>query len=112
TVEERNLVAVYGQNGRIVAAVAVNAPLWLPAYQALIEAKALFPPELHAADGPVKLRPVSAGFPPRGHITHSPVAASTGPGPSTPEPSTKGESAIMKDPRVPIGPPPLITKEE
>jgi NADPH-dependent 2,4-dienoyl-CoA reductase/sulfur reductase-like enzyme len=107
TVEGRRLVAAYGQNGRIVAAVAVNAPLWLPAYQALIEARAPFPPELHAADGPVKLRPVSAGFPPQGHTTHSPVAASTGPGPSTPEPSTKGEAATMKDPRVPIGPPPL-----
>jgi 3-phenylpropionate/trans-cinnamate dioxygenase ferredoxin reductase component len=107
TVEERRLVAAYGQNGRIVAAVAVNAPLLLPAYQALIEARAPFPPELHAADGPVKLRPVSAGFPPHGHTTHSPVAASTGPGPSTPEPPTKGEAARMKDPRVPPGPPPL-----
>ena len=54
TIEERRLVATYGQNGRIVAAVAVNAPLWLPAYQALIEARAPFPPDLHAADGPVK----------------------------------------------------------
>jgi 3-phenylpropionate/trans-cinnamate dioxygenase ferredoxin reductase component len=107
TVQERRLVAVYGQNGRIVAAVAVNAPLLLPAYQTLIEARAPFPPELHAADGPVKLRPVSAGFPPHGHTTHSPVAASTGPGPSTPEPPTKGEAARMKDPRVPPGPPPL-----
>ena len=107
TVEERRLVAAYGQNGRIVAALAVNAPLLLPAYQALIEARAPFPPELHAADGPVKLRPVSAGFPPHGHTTHSPVAASTGPGPSTPEPPTKGEAARMKDPRVPPGPPPL-----
>jgi hypothetical protein len=54
------------------------------AYQALIEARAPFPPE-----------PVPAGFPPHGHITHSPVAASTGPGPSTPEPPIKGEAAIM-----------------
>ena len=107
TVEERRLVAAYGQNGRIVAAIAVNAPLWLSAYQELIEARAPFPPELHAANGPDKLRPVSAGFPPRGNITHSPVAASTGPGPSTPESQTKGEAASMKDPRVPIGPPPL-----
>jgi 3-phenylpropionate/trans-cinnamate dioxygenase ferredoxin reductase subunit len=107
TVEERRLVAAYGQNGRIVAAVAVNAPLWLPAYQALIEARAPFPPELHAADGPVKLRPIPAGFPAQGHATHSPGAAPTGPGPSTPEPSAKGEAATMKDPRVPIGPPPL-----
>ncbi|MGB6526863.1 MAG: oxidoreductase C-terminal domain-containing protein [Candidatus Nitrosopolaris sp.] len=106
-VEERRLVVAYGQNGRIVAALTVNAPLLLPAYQALIEARAPFPPELHAADGPVKLRPVSAGFPPHGHTTHSPVAVSTGTGPSTPEPPTKGEAARLKDPRVPPGPPPL-----
>ena len=107
TIEERRLVAAYGQNGRIVAAVAVNAPLWLPAYQALIEARAPFPPDLNAADGPVKLQPVPAGFPPNGRATHSPAAVSTGPGPSTSEPSAKGEAAKMKDPRVPIGPPPL-----
>jgi 3-phenylpropionate/trans-cinnamate dioxygenase ferredoxin reductase subunit len=100
-------VAAYGQNGRIVAALAVNAPLLLPAYEALIEARAPFPPELHASDGPVKMHPVPAGFPPHGHTTHSPVAASTGPGPSTPEPPNKGEAARMKDPRVPPGPPPL-----
>jgi len=107
TVEERRLVAAYGQNGRIVAALAVNAPLLLPTYQALIESRAPFPPELHASDGPVKMHPVPAGFPPHGHTTHSPVAAQTGPGPSTPEPPTKGEAARMKDPRIPAGPPPL-----
>ena len=107
TVEERRLVAAYGQNGRMVAALAVNAPLLLPAYQALIEARAPFPPQLNASDGPVKMHPVPAGFPPHGHTTHSPVAASTGPGPSTPESPTKGEAARMKDPRVPLGPPPL-----
>jgi transposase len=96
TVEERRLVAAYGQNGRIVAALAVNAPLLLPAYQALIEARAPFPPELHAADGPVNLRPVPAGFPPQGHTTHSPVAAPTGPGPSTPEPPTKGSTCTAR----------------
>jgi 3-phenylpropionate/trans-cinnamate dioxygenase ferredoxin reductase subunit len=101
------LVAAYGVNGRIVAALAVNAPLLLPTYQALIEARAPFPPQLHASDGPAELHPVSAGFPSPGHTTHSPVAASTGPGPSTPEPPTKGEAARMKDPRVPPGPPPL-----
>jgi 3-phenylpropionate/trans-cinnamate dioxygenase ferredoxin reductase subunit len=108
TVEERRFVAAYGQKGRIVAALAVNAPLLLPAYQALIEARAPFPPELHAADGPVKLRPVSAGFPPQGHTTHSPGAASTGPGPSTPEAPPTGKAADMAaDPRIPPGPRPL-----
>ncbi|MGC2570060.1 MAG: oxidoreductase C-terminal domain-containing protein [Candidatus Nitrosopolaris sp.] len=107
TVAERRLVAAYGVNGRIVAAVAVNAPLLLPTYQALIEARAPFPPALHASDGPAELRPLPAGFPPPGHTTHSPVAVPTGPGPSTPEPPTKGEAARMKDPRVPPGPPSL-----
>ena len=60
-------MAAYGQNGRIVAALAVNTPLLLPAYQALIEARAPFPPELHAADGPVKMHPVPAGFQPHGY---------------------------------------------
>jgi 3-phenylpropionate/trans-cinnamate dioxygenase ferredoxin reductase component len=106
TIEERRLVAAYGQNGRIVAALAINAPLWLPAYEALIKARAPFPPELHAFYEPAKLRPVPAGFPPRGHTTHSSVAVPTGPGPSTPEPPIKGEDATMRDPRVPPGPTP------
>ena len=75
TVAERRLVAAYGVNGRIVAAVAVNAPLLLPTYQALIEARAPFPPQLHAPDGPAELHPVSAGFPSSGHTTHSPVGS-------------------------------------
>ena len=105
TAEERRFVAVYGQKGRIVAALAVNAPLLLPAYQALIEARAPFPPELYAADGPLKLRPVSAGFLPHGHTTHSPGAASTGPGPSTPEVQPIGKDAdMLADPRIPLGP--------
>ena len=105
TAEERRFVAVYGQKGRIVAALAINAPLLLPAYQALIEARAPFPPELYAADGPLKLRPVSAGFPPHGHTTHSPGAVSTGPGPSTPEVQPIGKAADMEaDPRIPLGP--------
>jgi 3-phenylpropionate/trans-cinnamate dioxygenase ferredoxin reductase component len=82
------------------------ALLWLPAYEALIDARAPFPPKLHAFHGPVKLRVSPAGFPPRGHTTHSSVAVPTGPGPSTPEPPIKGEDATMRDPRVPPGPTP------
>lgn len=107
TVAERRFVAAYGRKGRIVAAVAVNAPRWLPAYQALIEVGAPFPPALHAADGPAELRPVPAGFPPPGQPTHSPSAVTTGPGPSTPEPPIGEKAAAMTDPRVPPGPPPL-----
>ncbi len=107
SVAERRFVAAYGRKGRIVAAVTVNMPRWLPAYQALIEAGAPFPPQLHAADGPAELRPVPAGFPPQGQPTHSPGAVVTGPGPSTPAPPAEGKAATMTDPRVPPGPPPL-----
>jgi hypothetical protein len=76
------------------------APLWLPACEALIDARAPVPPELHAFYGLVKLLVSPPGFPPRGHTTHSSVAVPTGPGPSTPEPPIKGEDATMRDPRV------------
>jgi 3-phenylpropionate/trans-cinnamate dioxygenase ferredoxin reductase component len=102
-VAERRFVAAYGRRGRVVAAVAVNMPRWLPAYQALIEAGAPFPPALTAADAPAELRPVPAGFPPPGYATHSPAAAATGPGPGTPEPP----AAVPADPRVPPSAPPL-----
>ncbi|WP_440947521.1 NAD(P)/FAD-dependent oxidoreductase [Methanosarcina sp. T3] len=84
SIAERRLVAVYGRKGRIVAALTVNMARRLPAYKEMIEARAPFPPVLHAPDGPTELRPVTAGFPPRGQPTHSPNAAQTGPGPSTP----------------------------
>jgi len=48
-VEERRFVASYGRQGRLVAAVAFDQARWLPAYQALIEESAPFPPELGAA---------------------------------------------------------------
>jgi len=107
SVAEKRFVAAYGHQGRTVAAVAVNMPRWLPGYQALIEASAPFPPDLHAADGPTELRTVAAGFPPLGQPTHSPAAAPTGPGPSAPPPEVAATHAVMADPRVPPGAPPL-----
>jgi hypothetical protein len=56
----------------MVAAVTVNMPRALEAYAMLIEEGAPFPPDLHAADGPDRLTPVSAGFPAPGEPTHSP----------------------------------------
>jgi 3-phenylpropionate/trans-cinnamate dioxygenase ferredoxin reductase component len=103
SIAERRLVAAYGYKGRIVAALSVNMARWLPAYRAMIEARASFPPVLHAPDGPVELRPVPAGFPPRGQPTHSPNAAPTGPGPSTPQPEESPAQAKVLDPRVPPG---------
>jgi 3-phenylpropionate/trans-cinnamate dioxygenase ferredoxin reductase component len=112
TVGERRFAAAYGKNGRMVAAVTVNAPRLLPAYRALIEAGAPFPPQLHASDGPAEMRPVAAGFRPPGYATHSPSAESTGPGPTTPSPERpmkkEGKASVMaEDPRIPPGPPPL-----
>jgi NADPH-dependent 2,4-dienoyl-CoA reductase/sulfur reductase-like enzyme len=107
SVAEQRLVAVYGHQGRMVAAVAVNMPRWLPGYQALIEAGAPFPPDLHAADGPAELLVVASGFPPLGQPTHSPVAVPTGPGPSAPLPEAAATHAATADPRVPPGAPPL-----
>jgi 3-phenylpropionate/trans-cinnamate dioxygenase ferredoxin reductase component len=107
--QDRRLVAAYGRGGRIVAAVAANAPRSLPAYQALIEARAPFPPQLRASDGPAELHPLPAGFPQRGQPTHDPGAASTGAGPSTPEQRVEGEAQRLLDPRVPLGAPPLMT---
>jgi hypothetical protein len=112
---ELRFVAVYGGGGRIVAAVAVNAPLWLDYYASLIAARAPFPPAFDAVTAPAEpiIRP--AGFPPRGHATHSPAAAATGPGPSSPEPPLEALSIrpaapsaeALLDPRVPPHPHPL-----
>ena len=74
SIAECRLVAAYGYKGRIVAALTVNMSRWLPAYKAMIETRAPFPPVLHAPDGPAELRTVPAGFPPRGQPTHSPIS--------------------------------------
>jgi 3-phenylpropionate/trans-cinnamate dioxygenase ferredoxin reductase component len=104
TVTARRFAAAYGRAGRMVAAVTVNMPRTLPAYAALIEERAPFPPILHATDGPEQLTPVSAGFPPAGEPTHSASATPTGPGPSAPQIADTMHAA---DPRTPPGPTPL-----
>jgi NADPH-dependent 2,4-dienoyl-CoA reductase/sulfur reductase-like enzyme len=109
SIDERRLVAAYGHQGRIVAAIAVNSPRDLPAYQALIEARGQFPPDLHAYDGPAELQPLPAGFPQHGQATHDPGATPTGPGPNTPAHRVEGEALALMDPRVPLGAPPLLT---
>jgi NADPH-dependent 2,4-dienoyl-CoA reductase/sulfur reductase-like enzyme len=103
TVAARRFAAAYGRAGRTVAAVTVNMPRTLPAYAALIEERAPFPPILHAADGPEQLTPVDAGFPHPGEPTHSASATPTGPGPSAPQSTETGHV----DPRTPPGPAPL-----
>jgi 3-phenylpropionate/trans-cinnamate dioxygenase ferredoxin reductase subunit len=84
SIDARRFVAAYGRAGRVVAAIAVDSPRWLEAYAALIEARAPFPPQLHAADGPAVLRPVPVDYPGPRQATHGPNASSAGPGPATP----------------------------
>ena len=105
-VDRERFVAVYGHQGRTVAAVAVNMPRWVAEHQALIEAGAPFPPHLHAAEGPAEVCVLSAGIPQPGQTTHSAVAAPTGPGPSAPPPEAAVRAAAT-DPRTPPVVPPL-----
>jgi NADPH-dependent 2,4-dienoyl-CoA reductase/sulfur reductase-like enzyme len=115
SVPDRHFVVVYGGQGRVVAAVAVNAPRWLPYYETLIEARAPFPPPLDAADAPPEANVRPAGHPPPGRVTHNATVTATGPGPSSPEPPLEPRprrpatptAAELQDPRVPPGPPPL-----
>ncbi|GCF10623.1 NAD(P)/FAD-dependent oxidoreductase [Dictyobacter arantiisoli] len=63
----RRFTAVYGRQGKVVAAVSFNAGQMLPSYQTLVEQSAPFPPDLHASDQPQTFAPQSAGFPHAGH---------------------------------------------
>jgi 3-phenylpropionate/trans-cinnamate dioxygenase ferredoxin reductase component len=65
SVEDRRFVAVYGCQGRIVAAVTFDQAKWLEFYQGLIEASAPFPPPFRTVDQPAAMRPVPAEFPDR-----------------------------------------------
>lgn len=108
SVADQRFVATYGQQGRIVAAIAVNMPRWLDFYTDLIAKKAVFPPMLNAPDSPAVLHVMPAGFPAHGQATHSPVVEVTGPGPSTPVGVNGATSeSAPADPRVPVGPAPL-----
>jgi NADPH-dependent 2,4-dienoyl-CoA reductase/sulfur reductase-like enzyme len=109
SVEERRLVAAYGRDGRIVAALVINSPRSLPEYQALIEARAPFPPAQFLSDRLATLGLLPVGFPHRGQPTHEQGVIVTGAGPSTPAPPTDEEVRRLLDPRVPVGAPPIIT---
>ena len=106
---DHRLIAAYGYQGRMVAALAVNAPRDLPAYQTLIEARAPFPPVLHPYDEPAELQLIPAGFPQHGQATHDAGARPTGSGPNTPAHRVEGEALALLDPRVPLGALPLLT---
>lgn len=55
-------LAVYGREGRTVAAVSINAGRWLPAYEGAIRDGAPFPPITGGADQPTP-KPVPPGLP-------------------------------------------------
>jgi len=65
SVEDRQFVAVYGRQGRIVAAVTFDQAKWLEFYRGLIESSAPFPPTFRTFDQPATMRPVPAEFPDR-----------------------------------------------
>jgi 3-phenylpropionate/trans-cinnamate dioxygenase ferredoxin reductase component len=57
-------VALYGQAGRCIAAVAVDSARWLPAHAAMVAAGAPFPPRGAATDRPAKgIEILAPGFP-------------------------------------------------
>jgi NADPH-dependent 2,4-dienoyl-CoA reductase/sulfur reductase-like enzyme/ferredoxin len=63
SVAERRFVAVYGQRGRIVAAVCFDHAKWLEFYARMIDAAAPFPPSFRMFDQPAAKNPVSAEMP-------------------------------------------------
>ncbi|MEU8684183.1 FAD-dependent oxidoreductase [Streptomyces sp. NPDC048611] len=86
SLDQRRFVAAYGLKGRLVGVVAVDSPRVLDGYAALIEARAPFPPEIGATDGPDRLDPVDAAFPGR-DAGGSPEHAISRPSALTPAPT-------------------------
>ncbi|HKF78697.1 MAG TPA: FAD-dependent oxidoreductase [Candidatus Dormibacteraeota bacterium] len=81
SVEDRRFVAVYGREGRVVAAVSFDQAKWLGFYQGLIESAAPFPPPFRTIDQPAARRPVPAEFPGRIPAYHA-TAVVTGHAPN------------------------------
>jgi NADPH-dependent 2,4-dienoyl-CoA reductase/sulfur reductase-like enzyme len=71
-------VAVYGKEGRVVAAVTFNQGRWIEFYQRMIEAAAPFPPEMSVADGPTSSAPIPVAFPDPSAIASEATAILTG----------------------------------
>jgi NADPH-dependent 2,4-dienoyl-CoA reductase/sulfur reductase-like enzyme len=80
---ERRFVAVYGYQGRIIAAVSFDNTRWLEFYEREIERGAPFPVEYPTVDRrPEGRRPVPADFPDPSLPTHGPTVTLTGYSPS------------------------------
>ena len=63
SLREGRFVAVYGTDGRVMAAVSFNQGRWLESYERLIAQAAAFPPIADVANRPEPNEPVPAGFP-------------------------------------------------
>ena len=81
SVEDRRFVAVYGRQGRVVAAVSFDQAKWLDSYQGLIESGAPFPPRFRTPDQQAAMRPVPAEFPER-ILAHQATVVLTGHAPN------------------------------
>jgi hypothetical protein len=76
--EARRFVAVYGKDGRVVAAVTFNHGRWIEFYLRLIERSARFPLDASIADAPSARAPMPAAFPDRTSVTFEATAILTG----------------------------------
>jgi NADPH-dependent 2,4-dienoyl-CoA reductase/sulfur reductase-like enzyme len=78
SLSERRFVAVYGKNGRTVAAVSFNHGRWMEFYERRIEKAAAFPPEMAIAERTESYTPMPAAFPDRSSVMHEATAILTG----------------------------------
>ncbi|MFD9814495.1 NAD(P)/FAD-dependent oxidoreductase [Streptomyces sp. NPDC059080] len=80
---ERRFTAVYGHQGRVIAATTFDQGKWLEFYERQIERAAPFPPEFPTVDRrPEGLHPVAAGFPDPSLPTHGPTVTLSGHSPA------------------------------
>ncbi|MET8628938.1 FAD-dependent oxidoreductase [Kitasatospora sp. NPDC004669] len=80
---DRRFTAVYGYQGRMIAAVTFDQAKWLEFYQRQIEQAAPFPPEYPTVDRrPEGMRPVPARFPDPSLPTHGPTVTISGHSPT------------------------------
>jgi NADPH-dependent 2,4-dienoyl-CoA reductase/sulfur reductase-like enzyme len=80
--DERRFVALYGHQGRTVAAVTFDQGKWLDFYREQIEMAAPFPPGYRTVDRPASRRPVPAEFPDPAVPTEGPRIVRTGHSPT------------------------------
>lgn len=102
---ERRFTAVYGHQGRVIAAVTFDHGRWLPFYEELIQRTAPFPPPFETMDRPQEGGgPRPAGFPTRPcprTAPRSPSAATPrpiGPSPSPPRGPDRRHPTVARRP--------------